>query len=89
MNHFLPPAAVSLAVIMFETTPPETRVREMRRFLSGRLEAGHYVRLSQQGREDLRAILWGLDALCDQLAPQPPVARSRAGWWSRALGWVR
>lgn len=91
MNHipsFLPPASVSLRVILAEDTPALIRAREAARFLHTHMEAGHFRRLSCDDRRDLRAVIMGLTTLAEQLEPVR-APRSRDGWWDWALGWVR
>lgn len=75
----------TLAAILADNTPPAIRARNMARTLDANLAEGEYDRLTIYQRTELRALVFGLDALAEQIeAAHPP--RSRPGWWRRALG---
>lgn len=66
--------------IMEDTSPPHVRARTMAQQLDGAIMAGAFDRLNSDGRCDLRALVWAMDRLAEDLAPQRAVDRRRP-WW--------
>ncbi len=76
-------ASPTLRAIMDDTQPARVRLRQMAAQLDAKLEAGNLRRLPQCERVELRALVFALEAVADQLAeaaqapPSPPPRR----WW--------
>jgi len=76
-------ASPTLRAIMDDTQPARVRLRQMAAQLDGKLEAGDLRRLPQCERVELRALVFAIEAVADQLAeaalPVPPPPPRR--WW--------
>jgi hypothetical protein len=70
---------MNLTNLMTTRTPPHERARTMAQQLDGALIAGAFNRLNSDGRCELRALVWALEQLADDLAPQRVVPRRP--WW--------
>lgn len=70
---------MTLSRTMLSTAVPHERARTMAQQLDGALIAGTFNRLNSDGRCELRALVWALEQLADDLAPQRVVARRP--WW--------
>lgn len=86
MNHLRTlQASVSptLRAIMADEQPPAARARMMAMQLNGKLEAGNLRRLPVCELVELRALVFALDALADQIEAAAPVPTRRRAWWRR------
>ncbi len=76
-------ASPTLRAIMDDTAPARVRLRQMAAQLDAKLEAGNLRRLPQCERVELRALVFALEAVADQLGEEartlPPPPRRR--WW--------
>lgn len=79
-------ASPTLCAIMADKSPPAERARTMAKQLDAMLLGGEFDRLNTDQRCSLRALVFGLDFLAEELETPPPIKRSRAGWWWRIWG---
>jgi|LakMenEpi03Aug12_release.lakeMendotaPanAssembly.Ray.scaffolds.fasta_scaffold36485_6 hypothetical protein len=76
-------ASPTLRAIMDDTTPARIRLRQMAAQLAGKLEAGNLRRLPQCELVELRALVFAIEAVADQLAEaaRPPPSPPPRRWW--------